>query len=72
MDDADTGCDSAYPGQFSNPDELFASPEAAYSRHPMQTEIWSFISNMYKEIPPQARTKLRDDFRFQRPFTKVF
>jgi len=59
--------------EFSDPDELFASPEAAYSRHPMQTEIWSFISNMYKEIPPQARTKLRDDFeKFQRPFTKVF
>ena len=59
--------------EVSNPDELFASPEAAYSRHPMQTEIWSFISNMYKEIPPQAQTKLRDDFeKFQRPFTKVF
>lgn len=59
--------------EFSDPDGLFTRPEAAYSRHPMQTAIWSFISNMYKAIPPQDRTKLRDDFeKFQRPFTKVF
>ena len=59
--------------EFSDPNGLFASPEAAYVRHPMQTEIWSFISNMYKDIPPEHRTKLLDDFeKFQRPFTKVF
>lgn len=59
--------------EFSDPDGLFASPEAKYSAHPMQRDIWSFISNMYKGIPPRAQGKLRDDFeKFQKPFTKVF
>lgn len=60
--------------EFSDPDGLFSRPEAAYFRHPMQRGIWSFIStNLYQKIPPQAQTKLRDDFeKFQRPFTKVF
>jgi imidazolonepropionase-like amidohydrolase len=59
--------------EFTDPNGLFSRPEAAYAAHPMQKEIWSFISNMYKGIPPDARTKLRDDFeKFQRPFTKVF
>lgn len=59
--------------EFSDPDGLFSSPEAVYSSHPMQRDIWSFISNMYQDIPPEARTKLRNDFeKFQRPFTKVF
>jgi imidazolonepropionase-like amidohydrolase len=59
--------------EFTDPDGLFAAPEAIYVRHPMQRDVWSFISNMYKEIPPPARTKLRDDFdKFQKPFTKVF
>ncbi len=59
--------------EFSDPDGLFSSPEAIYSAHPMQRDIWSFISNMYKEIPADSRTQLRDDFEnFQRPFTKVF
>lgn len=59
--------------EFTDPDGLFARPEAAYVGHPMQKEIWSFIANMYKGIPPDAQAKLRDDFeKFQRPFTKVF
>jgi len=59
--------------EFSDPDGLFSRPEAAYARHPMQTGIWSFISNMYQKIPPQAQTRIRDEFeKFQRPFTKVF
>jgi imidazolonepropionase-like amidohydrolase len=59
--------------EFTDPDGLFSRPEAAYSSHPMQKEIWSFISNMYRQIPPDARTKLRNDFeKFQRPFTKIF
>ena len=59
--------------EFTNPDGLFSSPEAAYSAHPMQKEIWSFITNMYKKIPPKDQVRLRDDFeKFQRPFTKVF
>jgi imidazolonepropionase-like amidohydrolase len=60
--------------EFSDPDGLFSSPEAAYVRHPMQREIWSFISGkLYQKIPPEAQTKLRNDFdKFQRPFTKVF
>lgn len=58
---------------FDDPDGLFASPESVYSRHPMQAEIWKFIAGMYREIPPDARTKLRSDFeRFQRPLTKAF
>jgi imidazolonepropionase-like amidohydrolase len=60
--------------EFSDPNGLFSRPEAVYANHPMQTEIWSFISkNLYQKIPPQAQTKLRDDFeKFQRPLTKVF
>ncbi len=59
--------------EFSDPDGLFSRPEAIYAAHPVQREIWSFIANMYKGIPPPDRAKLRDDFeKFQRPFTKVF
>jgi imidazolonepropionase-like amidohydrolase len=59
--------------EFTDPDGLFSSPEAAYASHPMQREIWSFISNMYRKIPPKDQARLRDDFeKFQRPFTKVF
>ena len=60
--------------EFSDPDGLFSRPEAVYSRHPMQEGIWSFISsNLYQKIPPDAQTRIREDFeKFQRPFTKVF
>jgi imidazolonepropionase-like amidohydrolase len=59
--------------EFSDPDGLFASPEAGYAAHPMQKDIWKFISNMYQGIPEEDRTRLRDDFeKFQKPFTKVF
>ena len=59
--------------EFTNPDGLFASPEAKYYGHPIQRDIWSFISNMYRNMPPEDRTRVRDDFeKFQRPFTKVF
>ena len=59
--------------EVSDKDGLFSRPESIYVRHPMQRDIWSFISNMYQQIPPDAATKLRDDFdKFQRPFTKVF
>lgn len=59
--------------EFSDPKGLFSRPEAAYARHPMQRDIWSFISNMHQGIPVQHRTRLKDDFeKFQRPFTKVF
>lgn len=59
--------------EFSDPKGLFSSPEAAYSAHPMQRDIWSFISNMYQGVPAGDRTRIRDDFeKFQRPFTKVF
>ena len=58
---------------LSDPKTLFSSAEAKYVQHPMQREIWSFIANMNQQIPPEHRTKLRDDFeKFQRPFTKVF
>lgn len=59
---------------FSDPDGLFSSPEAAYARHPMQRGIWSFISGtLYREIPEAAQNRIRADFdNFQRPFTKVF
>jgi hypothetical protein len=59
--------------EISDKDGLFSRPESIYVRHPMQRDIWSFISNMYQQIPPDAAAKLRDDFdKFQRPFTKVF
>jgi imidazolonepropionase-like amidohydrolase len=58
---------------FSDPDGLFSAPEAAYSAHPIQKDIWSFISKMNQAIPAEDRTRIRDDFeKFQRPFTKVF
>lgn len=59
--------------EFTDPDGLYSSPESKYAAHPMQRDVWSFIANMYKGIPPEDRTKLRDDFeKFQKPFTKVF
>ena len=58
---------------FSNPDRLFSGPESAYAGHPMQRDIWRFIANMNRKIPPEHQARLRDDFeKFQRPFTKVF
>ena len=58
---------------FSDPDGLFSNPEAAYYGHPIQRDIWTFISNMYRNMPPEDRDRVRDDFeKFQKPFTKVF
>jgi imidazolonepropionase-like amidohydrolase len=58
---------------FDDPDGLFSAPESAYVAHPMQKDIWSFIANMNRGIPPPARQKLRDDFeKFQKPLTRVF
>ena len=58
---------------FSDPSSLFSRPEAAYVGHPMQRDIWSFISNMNQGITPKGRAGIRDDFeKFQKPFTKVF
>ena len=58
---------------FTDPGSLFARPEAAYVRHPMQRDIWSFISKMNQGITPKGRAGIQDDFeKFQRPFTKVF
>jgi imidazolonepropionase-like amidohydrolase len=61
-------------GFFADPDSLFAGPEAAYFRHPMQLGVWSFMTaNLYGPIPTEARNRLREDFeRFQRPLTKAF
>lgn len=59
--------------EFTDPDGLFSSPEAVYAGHPMQRDIWSFISNMYQGMPEEDRVRVRDDFeKFQKPFTKVF
>ena len=59
--------------EFSDPDGLFSRPESVYAAHPIQKDIWTFISKMYRDIPPEHRTRLRDDFeKFQKPFTKVF
>jgi imidazolonepropionase-like amidohydrolase len=59
--------------EFTDPDGLFASPEAKYSMHPIQRDIRSFISNMYQKMPAGDRARVRDDFdKFQKPFTKVF
>jgi imidazolonepropionase-like amidohydrolase len=59
---------------LDDPDGLRGRPEAIYSRHPMQSGIWSFITdNLYRPIPAPARARLRDDFeKFQIPLTKVF
>lgn len=59
--------------EFTDPDGLFSRPESIYAAHPIQRDIWKFISNMNHQIPPESQRKLRDDFeKFQRPFTKVF
>ncbi len=59
---------------LDDPNGLRGRPEAAYFRHPMQEGIWAFITNnLYRPIPAEARTKLRNDFeKFQRPLTKAF
>ncbi len=59
---------------FDNPDAVLHRPEAVYHHHPMQNAIWTFITeNLYKPIPAEARTKIRNDFeKFQRPLTKSF
>lgn len=59
---------------FDDPNGLRGRPEAVYFNHPMQSGIWTFITDrLYRPIPAQARAKLRDDFeKFQRPLTKVF
>lgn len=59
---------------LDDPEGVLVPPESAYVRHPMQMGIWSFISeNLYRPIPPAARTRIRDNFeRFQKPLTKVF
>ena len=58
---------------FTDPESLFASPDALYSSHPIQRDIWRFISAMNQQIPPASRIRLSDDFeKFQKPFTKVF
>lgn len=59
---------------FDDPNGLRGRPEAAYFRHPMQAGIWQFITDkLYRPIPAEARTKLRDDFeKFQQPLTKAF
>lgn len=59
---------------FDDPNGLRGRPEAVYFNHPMQSGIWTFITDrLYRPIPGQARAKLRDDFeKFQRPLTKVF
>ena len=61
-------------GFFADPDSLFAGPEAAYFRHPMQLGVWSFMTaNLYGPIPAETRNRLREDFeRFQRPLTRAF
>jgi imidazolonepropionase-like amidohydrolase len=59
---------------FDDPQRPFARPESRYFRHPMQAAVWSFmIEKLYLPTPPEARTKLRQDFeRFQRPLTRAF
>jgi imidazolonepropionase-like amidohydrolase len=59
---------------FADSARLFAGPDAAYFRHPMQRGVWSFLmTNLYGPIPPDARNTLREDFeRFQRPLTTAF
>ena len=58
---------------FDDPKAAQKRPESVYVQHPMQVGIWTFITDkLYLPIPPQARTKLRDDFeKFQRPLTKA-
>ena len=74
VDDADAGDHASHHRRLHQPGRpLCRAGEPSSAQHPMQRDIWAFISNMYQEIPPDARIKLRDDFeKFQRPFTKVF
>jgi imidazolonepropionase-like amidohydrolase len=58
---------------FDDPNGLRGRPEAVYMSHPMQSGIWTFITDrLYRPIPAESRAKLRDDFeKFQRPLTKA-
>jgi imidazolonepropionase-like amidohydrolase len=59
---------------FDSRERLLTRPEIKYFGHPMQTTVWSFmIEKLYLPTPPEARTKLRQDFeRLQKPLTKAF
>ena len=59
---------------FNDPDSLFARPEAAYFRHPLESAFWSFlVEKIYGPVPAEARRRIRDDYeRFQRPLTTAF
>ena len=58
---------------FDHPDSLYAGPEAAYFRHPLQLGVWSFeATNLYAPIPAHTRQWIRQGFEtFQRPLTKA-
>ncbi|MDZ4866350.1 MAG: amidohydrolase family protein [Alphaproteobacteria bacterium] len=58
---------------FENMDAVFNRPGGQYHNHPMQRGAWTFmIDNLYKPIPAEHRTKLRDAYvKFQRPLTKA-
>jgi imidazolonepropionase-like amidohydrolase len=60
--------------ELDHRDGLFSRPESAYSSHPMQAGIWSFIAGkLYANIPAPARERLHRDFEhFQRPLTRAF
>jgi imidazolonepropionase-like amidohydrolase len=59
---------------FAAPDSVFSGAEAPYFRHPMQLDVWSFMTaNLYGPIPAEARNRIREGFeRFQRPLTRAF
>jgi imidazolonepropionase-like amidohydrolase len=52
---------------------VLARPEARYFRHPMQLDVWSFMTEkIYLPIPAAKRERIRTDLeKFQRPFTKA-
>jgi imidazolonepropionase-like amidohydrolase len=59
---------------LDRPDSAFARPEAAWFRHPLETDIWTFIvEKLYRPVPGPAREDLRSAFEgFQVPLTRAF
>lgn len=59
---------------FDDSQRAMGVPEAAYFRHPIERDVWSFLANnLYLPIPQSGKDAIRAGFhQFQKPFTKAF
>lgn len=59
--------------QFDDAGKVLGRPEGAYYNHALQQGVWTFVSqNLYGQIPPAHRERLRNDYeKFQLPLVKA-